>query len=221
MSPPRDSSRWTVFNAAQRGRAVRPLLAQVLALAGEGRGRRAIDLGCGAGVETLALLEAGWTVHALDNDQASLAQLRQDTAGKSQHALNIQVADLNDLPGLPEADLIYAGYALPFTRPAQFESMWATVLRSLRPGGWLAVNMFGDRDSWSDNLEHTFLTEMDARALFAGLDVERFDVQDEDGVAFSGPKHWHVFSVIARRPHDQRQAGYPRAPVGVEPNDPR
>jgi trans-aconitate methyltransferase len=200
MSAGRDSSSWAVYNAAQRGRAVRPLFAQVLALAGEGRGRRAIDLGCGAGVETLALLEAGWTVHALDSDQSSLAQLRQDAAEKSQYLLHTHEADFNQLSGLPEADLIYAGYALPFTRPAQFASMWATVLRSLRPDGWLAVNLFGDRDSWADNAEQIFLTETDARALFAGLEVERFDVQDEDGVAFSGPKHWHVFSVIARRP---------------------
>ena len=201
MSAPQDSSHWTVYNAAQRGRAVRPLFAQVLALAGDGCGRRAIDLGCGAGVETLALLEAGWMVHAVDNDQASLAQLRQDAAEKSQRLLHVQVADLNDLAELPEADLIYAGYALPFTRPARFESMWATVLRNLRTGGWLAVNLFGDRDSWADNPEHTFLTEADARALFAGLDVQRFDVEDKDGAAFSGPKHWHLFSVIARRPH--------------------
>ncbi len=201
MSAAQDSSHWSVYNAAQRGRAVRPLFAQVLALAGEGRERCAIDLGCGAGVETLALLEAGWTVHALDNDKASLAQLRRDAAEESQHRLYTQVADLNDLPGLPEADLIYAGYALPFTRPAQFDSMWATVLRSVRPGGWLAVHLFGDRDSWADNAEYTFLTEADAHALFARLEIERFGVQDEAGVAFSGPKHWHVFSVIARRPN--------------------
>jgi trans-aconitate methyltransferase len=200
MSAARDSSHWAVYNAGQRERAVRPLLTEVLALAGEGRGRHAVDLGCGAGVESLALLEAGWTVHALDNDGASLAQLRQETAEELQHMLHTQVADLNELPGLPDADLIYAGYALPYTRPARFASMWATVLRGLRPGGWLAVNLFGDRDSWADNPEETFLTEADARALFVGLDIERFDVEDEDGMAFSGPKHWHVFNVIARRP---------------------
>jgi trans-aconitate methyltransferase len=100
---------------------------------------------------------------------------------------------------LPQADLIYAGYALPYTRPERFEAMWPALLRNLQPGGWLAVNLFGDRDSWADEPEETFLTEAAARALFAGLEVVRFDVEDEDGVAFSGPKHWHVFDVIARR----------------------
>lgn len=147
MSSARDSSHWAAYNAGQRGRAVRPLLTQVLGLAGNGHDRVAIDIGCGAGVETLALLSAGWSVHAVDSDAGSLAGLRAGCAEGAQPALHTQVADLNDLPDLPEADLVYAGYALPYTRPERFEAMWTTLLRSLRPGGWLAVNLFGDRDS--------------------------------------------------------------------------
>lgn len=37
-----------------------------------------------------------------------------------------------------------------------------------------------------------------ARALFDGLELECF-VEEEDGEAFEGPKHWHVFHVIAKR----------------------
>ena len=29
------------------------------------------------------------------------------------------------------------------------------------------------------------------------MDVRVFDERDEDGQAVSGPKHWHVFDVIA------------------------
>ncbi|KZM36758.1 hypothetical protein OJAG_05270 [Oerskovia enterophila] len=32
------------------------------------------------------------------------------------------------------------------------------------------------------------------------LDVVAFREEDEDGPSFSGPKHWHVFDVIARAP---------------------
>ncbi len=38
-----------------------------------------------------------------------------------------------------------------------------------------------------------------ARALFDGLELESFVEEEEDGEAFEGPKHWHVFHVIARR----------------------
>jgi len=38
------------------------------------------------------------------------------------------------------------------------------------------------------------------RRLFDGLDVLALDEEDQDGDSFLGPKHWHVFDVIARRP---------------------
>jgi hypothetical protein len=44
------------------------------------------------------------------------------------------------------------------------------------------------------------MTEGEVRDLFHGLEVLHFHVEDEDGAALSGPKHWHVFDVIARRP---------------------
>ena len=34
--------------------------------------------------------------------------------------------------------------------------------------------------------------------LLAPLTVERFMEEEEDGSACSGPKHWHVFHVVAR-----------------------
>jgi hypothetical protein len=33
----------------------------------------------------------------------------------------------------------------------------------------------------------------------AGLDADIIE-EERDGEAFSGPKHWHVFNVVARRP---------------------
>jgi hypothetical protein len=38
-----------------------------------------------------------------------------------------------------------------------------------------------------------------ARALFAGLEIESFVEEEEDGEAFEGPKHWRVFHVIPKR----------------------
>jgi hypothetical protein len=39
-----------------------------------------------------------------------------------------------------------------------------------------------------------------ALALFDGLETEHTEEEDEDGDACSGPKHWHVFHVVAHRP---------------------
>jgi hypothetical protein len=46
----------------------------------------------------------------------------------------------------------------------------------------------------------TFHSAKDVRALLLPLEVEKLDEQEYDGASFSGPKHWHVFEVIARKP---------------------
>ncbi len=52
----------------------------------------------------------------------------------------------------------------------------------------------------------TFHTEAQVREAFAAFAVEFFHERDEDGeqsagpkAAANGPKHWHVFTVIARK----------------------
>ena len=196
----RDASHWVRYNGQQSGRTVRPLLIDALDHVAAGQARVAIDIGCGAGIETQLLLATGWTVYALDADEHSLRQLENTTGASAISRLNTCVVDLNDLPELPLANLIYAGYALPYARPARFYEMWNTVTRALAPGAVIAVNLFGDRDSWADREQETYMTETETHALFEGLEVLHFHVEDEDGPAFSGPKHWHVFDVIARRP---------------------
>jgi hypothetical protein len=101
---------------------------------------------------------------------------------------------------LPLADLLYAGYSLPYQEPAQFRRMWTVARSALRPGGWLAANVFGERDSWAGDDGLTFLSAADARALADGLEIVTWREEDDNGPAFSGPKHWHVFDLLARRP---------------------
>ena len=191
---------WAAYNTAQRGREVRALCREVSALAGPGAGRRAIDLGCGAGVETAALLAAGWRVHAVDGEPTTPSLVRSTAGGEVGDALSIAVVPFADLTVLPPADLLYAGYSLPYASPEDFLRVWAAIRVALRPGAWLAVNLFGVHDSFAETIDGTFLTRAETAALLDGLEVVAFREEDEDGEAFSGPKHWHVFDVIARAP---------------------
>ena len=36
--------------------------------------------------------------------------------------------------------------------------------------------------------------------LLDGLDILRLEETEQDGHAFSGPKHWHTFDILARKP---------------------
>lgn len=195
-----DSKVWADYNAAQATRSVRPLCLEAMALAGPANGRRAIDLGCGAGKETLALLNGGWRVHAVDSLPDTRERLLGIAPADADGRLSIEVRAFQDLRGLPEADLIFAGYSLPFIHPDKFGGFWALMLDALRRPAMVAVNLFGDRDSWADVPEWNFHTEAQARQLFDGLAILKFEVYDADGQSFRGPKHWHIFDVIARKP---------------------
>ncbi|MEU4693092.1 class I SAM-dependent methyltransferase [Actinoplanes sp. NPDC023714] len=163
------------------------------------RKRVAVDLGCGAGRETAALLTDGWRVFAHDSEPGTELRLLR-TLGGRHPALTVRVCAFEDLSELPAADLIYAGYSLPYQTRTSFDRLWTLVRAALRPGARLAVNLFGERDSWSGDPTMTFLSEGDLRALLTGLEVEHWHEEDAPGPAFSGPKHWHVFDVIARNP---------------------
>ncbi|WP_346924943.1 methyltransferase [uncultured Arthrobacter sp.] len=191
---------WADYNAAQADRPVRSLCLDAMALAGPGSGRQAIDLGCGAGKETLALLNDGWRVHAVDSLPDTRERLQGIAPPEADGRLSIEVRAFQDLRVLPPSELIFAGYSLPFIRPDTFGGFWAVLLHALRRQGVLAVNLFGDRDSWADIPEWNFHTEAQARQLFAGLEILKFEAYDADGQSFRGPKHWHIYDVIARRP---------------------
>ena len=56
---------WTAYYEAQGERAPRDLLVATLDAFGPGA-HDAIDVGCGAGIDTLAILQRGWRVFAFD-----------------------------------------------------------------------------------------------------------------------------------------------------------
>jgi len=73
----------------------------------------AIDLGCGDGSETLALLARGWRVTAVDGAAEAIARVRASVAPEHSARLTTVVAAFHELE-LPETDFVYAGLSLPF-----------------------------------------------------------------------------------------------------------
>jgi SAM-dependent methyltransferase len=189
---------WSDYYAANEGRAPRDQLLEVL-----GRFSRpgnAVDLGCGAGIDTLAMLDRGWQVLAIDAEADAIERLRARAGDEPR--LETRVASFADAEW-PSADLVNAGYALPFCPPEQFDAVWARVVASVRPGGRFSGQLFGDHDEWAADPELSFQTREQALALLGPFELERFDEEDADGkTALGERKHWHVFHVIARRPAD-------------------
>lgn len=184
------------YNAAQRGRPVRPLATQATQLAGPGAGRTAVELGCGIGIETRHLAEHGWRVHSLDADPSVGPALRE-LAGR--WPVHHRTASLEEPPALEPCHLLLSCATLPFVRPERFAPLWAAVRGALLPGAVLAVDLFDVRDDWAGG-DGTFHSREEALALLDGLEVVAMVEDERDGRAFSGPKHWHTFRVLARQP---------------------
>jgi SAM-dependent methyltransferase len=193
---------WEDYYQAIEGRAARPLFVDAIPFLPPGRAGDqapvAIDLGCGDGTETLALLARGWAVIAVDGAPEAISRLRASVKEEDSIRLSALVASFHELE-LPEADFVDAGLSLPFCDPREFPAVWGRIATAVRPKGVFAGHFFGPHDSWAGTPDMTFQTREEVETLLDGFDVHRLHEQDEDGAAVSGPKHWHVFHVIASK----------------------
>jgi tellurite methyltransferase len=192
------NQRWTDYYKLRSGRPPRPLLLDAMARFGAVTGLQAIDLGCGEGTDTVALLQQGWRVLAIDEQPEAIARLNAQIPEELRERLQTQTVAFAEMT-LPLVDLIYAGFSLPFCRPDHFAAVWAKILNALPSGGRFAGQIFGERDSWANNPKMTFLSRTATKELLRPFVLEAFTEIDEDGQAVRGPKHWHYFEVIARK----------------------
>ena len=192
---------WAAYYRYTSGRAPRPLFGRAVeAWAATGRAAgQAIEIGFGDGTETVELLAAGWRVLAIDAQQAAADVLASRVTVGARDRLAVEVASAETVD-LPPADLVYSGFSLPYLGPERFEIAWPRLRAALAPGGLLVVNLFGDRDESAGEDGVAFLDRMTVEALLDGLDVLELDEREEDAGSFNGPKHWHLFDIVARRP---------------------
>jgi tellurite methyltransferase len=205
------ATKWSDYYRALEGRQPRPLFLAALARFNPqhilSAMPLAIDLGCGDGAESVALLQSGWRVLALDQEATAIESVRARVASEQQARLATTICSFEEL-SLPPAAFIYAGFSLPFCAPAHFAHLWTTIVGSLLPAGRFAGHFFGVRDSWASHRTMTFHTAEEVQGLFAdSFTLEFFQEVEEDGKAFSGPKHWHLFEVIARKAAQEKDNG--------------
>lgn len=175
-----------------------PELLKALELLGRTDGL-AIDLGCGAGRDSLELLRRGWQVLAVDKAAEALERLQAqlDPAWAPRLQTRCEPFEHTELPA---AHLVNSAFALPFCAPAHFPGLWQRIERALAGGGLFCGNLLGERDDWAGPEVCTFTrTQLDA--LLAGWEVLHLEEIDRDGTTARGrTKHWHLYGLIARRP---------------------
>ncbi len=115
-----------------------------------------LDLGCAFGVASIAALENGARVLAVDMEKSHLDILQERVTPAAAERLRTQVGVLPDLDFAPESfDAIHAGRVLHFLRPQEVRLVLARMFEWLRPGGKIVVTsdspFFGYWASNADN----------------------------------------------------------------------
>jgi len=102
----------------------------------------------------------------------------------------------------PSASLVVASSSLFFCEPSAFDVVWDRIDRALAVGGIFCGDFLGPKDSWANDTSRTqtVVTSEKLTALFRQYDVIQWEERDELGItALRSPKHWHTFTVVARK----------------------
>lgn len=160
---------------------------------------KAIDLGCGAGNETVYLIKNNWNVTAIDRENVK-ERIEKRLTEEEQKRFKFQNQKFEEL-NLEENNLTIANYSLPFCNKNKFNEMWEKIADSIMPGGYFVGNFFGLNDEWvNTKTEATFLSKEQVLKLFERFEVIKFKEIENDSLTGAGKmKHWHLFHVIARK----------------------
>ncbi|WP_420136258.1 class I SAM-dependent methyltransferase [Sphingomonas sp.] len=134
MTSPNPASRWDAADYVKNAAFVPALGAPVLALLDPRPGEHILDLGCGDGILTIKIVEAGATVVGVDasDDMIAAAQAR---------GLDARIANGEALTFDPEFDAVFSNAALHWMLDGN--AVAQGVFRALKPGGRFVGEMGG------------------------------------------------------------------------------
>ena len=160
---------------------------------------RAIDIGCGAGRDTIYLVKNGWYVIAIDKEDTKQI-ITSKINDKELERLKFIQSDFENIK-LEKNNLVIANYSLPFCNKNKFQKFWNKIVNSIEKDGYFVGNFFGKNDEWNtENSKLIFLDKKEVEELFNNFEILKFEEEEKDAKTGLGiMKHWHTYNIIARK----------------------
>ena len=159
----------------------------------------AVDLGCGAGKDSVLLLKNGWTVFAVDINATEDYILEKLTDEEKKRFKFIQ--GLYQDVDFPQCDLVIANRSMHFLTKREFKDVIEKIYGKLNPNGHFIAEFMGKKDQWAmlgSNSAFVDLKEI-KEAMEKKFDLEAVKDHEYDGVDDEGnDKHWHTITLITR-----------------------
>jgi tellurite methyltransferase len=159
----------------------------------------ALDLGAGALNDSIYLVKKGFqSVIALDAEPSM-----ENIAIEVNNPKIVPVINKFENYQFPENkfDLVNAQYSLFFIPQQNFQSVFVSMVKSLRQKGIFVGQLLGINDSWNDGRSNiTFLEKEKIAQLFRENNfkiVSMIEKEFEGKTALGREKHWHVYDIVA------------------------
>ena len=158
------------------------------------QGNVAIDLGCGTGNDTEFLLDKGFKVTAIDQEE----QVKEIIKNKklNEENLNVIIDDFSKVE-ITNSDLILANFSLFFVKD-NFNEFIEKILKNINSKGFFVGNFLGKEDDW--NKTRTTIEKEKLLEYFKEFEMYYYSEEKyyKDTANGTG-KFWHVYTVIAQK----------------------
>ena len=159
----------------------------------------AIDIGCGAGRDTVYLIKNNWKVLAIDRENVK-ETIEEKLSKKELENFKFECQKFENIK-LPKADLIISNYSLPFCNKNNFNELWKRIVESIKENGYFVGTFFGINDSWINIKDKmVFLSKDAVLELFNEFEIISFEeIEKDEKTGLGIMKHWHIYDIIARK----------------------